>query len=492
MRKLIFIDHIYHYKTKSSNFFRDMLGLRFDVHTLYVDPDDFDIEAIKTEVRNVAEADSVIYVWQLDFMAPLFLPLGLPVFCSPMFDGSGVLPDNHWSFLSDVRFINFSVDLHEKARKGGAKSIYIKYFPEPYQPVEFGKGLRGFFWRRRPEHGLDIGLIDKIFGASLTSLHIHDVPDTAAGKAISLNTDGLRYPVTRSTWFDDVSEMHAVLDRCNFYIAPRLSEGIGMGFLEAMGRGMLVAAHDAPTHNEYILSWVNGILFNMGSESVGEIAMPERIAKRAHATAVLGWQNWAEQQEEIFDFIETADDVPRNMAITPELAIGMVSAYRKGLAAYRKALSDVKTHAAPAEVSRPASKPRVLLGGGFHQVENASERFFPVRVVWTSETNFTIVPLDDDEDLELVFREGRGKHLDAGHAKSFTIWRGGESLPLRFEPLTNSSFFRLILPKGSFKAYENLEIRADWPLFEVGPGTKGKRRKQGILLCEAGVELMQM
>lgn len=492
MRKLIFIDHIYHYKTKSSNFFRDLLADRFDVHTLYVDPDEFDMAAIQAEVASVAEADSVIYVWQLDFMAPLFLPMGLPVYCSPMFDGSGVLPPEHWAFLRDVRFINFSIDLHEKVRKGGGKSIYVKYFPEPRKPVTFGEGLRGFFWRRRPEHGLDVGVIDRIFGSSLTSLHIHDVPDTPAGKAIALDTSGLRYPVTRSTWFDSAAEMRAVMDTCNFYLAPRLSEGIGMGFLEAMGSGMLVAAHDAPTHNEYILSWVNGILFNMGSQNVGHIPNPARIAERAYATAVMGWQNWQEQQRDIFDFLSQPVSPGRSVPVTPELAVTMVTAYQNGLAAYKKALGDIDQLTMSEAERAEGSKPRVLLGWGFHLVENASERFFPVRVVWTSGQSVTVIPLDEQEDLKLVFREGRGKHLDAGHAKNFTVWRGQEQLSAAFEPLPDSPFFRLVLPKGSFKAYENLEIRVDWPLFEVGPGAAGKRRKQGILLCEAGVELMQV
>ena len=49
------------------------------------------------------------------------------------------------------------------------------------------------------------------------------------------------------------------LSRCNIFIAPRLYEGIGLTFLEAMANGMVVLSPNSPTMNEYIQNNINGV-----------------------------------------------------------------------------------------------------------------------------------------------------------------------------------------------------------------------------------------
>lgn len=490
MRKIIFIDHSYHAKTRSSNFFQDMLAQRFRVHPILIDPDTFDIAALQSEVEAAMEEGAIIYIWQLDHIAPMFLAMGVPVICSPMYDGSGSLHDWHWDLFSDVRYINFSLALHEKIRAAGATSLYVKYFPEPTKKVDFSGGLRGFFWRRRPEHRMDLDIVNRVFGSQLTSLHIHDVPDTPAGKALPDSALDLPYKVTRSNWFANSSEFREVLSGCNFYIAPRLTEGIGMGFLEAMAAGMLVAANDLPTHNEYILNGTNGILFNMASNDVGAIAAPEKIGQRAHDTVTLGRQHWLEMQETIFDFIEEASKprVPKR-PFTADTARVMLDAFRKDHAAYRSVLADQR-RTTPRASDGARKKPRVMLGGGFHTIEDASERFFPRRIVWASQQCFTIVPLDADEDLRLVFRDGRGKGIRSAEEAGLSAWRGGQPLPMTFEALEQPVFFQLTFAQADLKPYESIEIRSTWPLFEVSKKTNP--RYQGLLLFEAEVELLQL
>ena len=49
------------------------------------------------------------------------------------------------------------------------------------------------------------------------------------------------------------------LSKCNIFIVPRLYEGIGLTFLEAMASGMVVLSSNFPTMNEYIQNNINGI-----------------------------------------------------------------------------------------------------------------------------------------------------------------------------------------------------------------------------------------
>lgn len=491
MRQIIFLDHIYHSQTKSSNFFREFLSSKFKIHTFYIDPDNVDVEKLWEDVSRVVDSESAVYIWQLDFLAPLFLAMGVPVFCSPMYDGSGGLPVEHWQILRDVRFVNFSVDLHEKARQGGATSLYVKYFPAPRGRIEFGTGLRAFFWRRRPEHGLDVELVDRIFGSHITSLHVHDVQDTPAGKAIQLNTTSLRYPVTRSTWFEDAAEMRSELERCNFYIAPRVAEGIGMGFLEAMSMGMLVAAYDAPTHNEYILSWNTGILFNKTSQGVGSLEEASLIAERGYNAAMLGWQNWLEQQSDILSFFATPASTARYQSFTRNDAIALVRAYGEGMEGYKLALRTAMKQNLKVPSGVDSFLPRILLGRGFKLIEAASNRFFPVRVVWSSSRHFSIVPIDDGGDLILIFRSGSGKELSSDELTMFTVWHGAEQKPAVLETMERSAFFCMKLARGTYKAYENLDIKVVPPLPGGRTGIVEGDKKLGFLLCEAGVRLEQ-
>ena len=50
-------------------------------------------------------------------------------------------------------------------------------------------------------------------------------------------------------------------ERANIFLAPRMYEGIGMTFIEALARGCAVFAHDGATMNEYVETGSTGYLF---------------------------------------------------------------------------------------------------------------------------------------------------------------------------------------------------------------------------------------
>lgn len=95
------------------------------------------------------------------------------------------------------------------------------------------------------------------------SMHLHWARDD--GKEIDKSIDQAlkRYKEhSLSFWFDSKQEMVNCMNGCDLYVSPRLYEGIGMGFLDAMAYGLVPVAFDTPTHNEYISNGYNGILFD--------------------------------------------------------------------------------------------------------------------------------------------------------------------------------------------------------------------------------------
>lgn len=301
MRNVLFIDHAFHQKTRSSDFFLDIIRQDFGVSIYYLDPD----QRPDVAVIPAAEDADIIILWQMDFLAPVFLAMGKPVIVVPMFDGSGGMPDLHWNFAAGARFFNFSVSLHERIRLLGGQTMLLRYFPQPVPQDRLPRfdTLRGFFWERRPDHGIHFNYVDQLIGEELDSLHLHKAPDVpfyAPRKQKEFS-----YTLTESVWFDKRAEFDECLAAANVFVAPRVAEGIGMAQLEAMARGMLVLAHDAPTNNEYISNGINGILFHkdLHHERLHIRADAARLGRAAWQTVVEGCQKWEKSHEAIRSWV---------------------------------------------------------------------------------------------------------------------------------------------------------------------------------------------
>jgi hypothetical protein len=337
MRKILFVDHAMHSRTHSSAFFTDLLERRFAVTRLFVTPD----RRHAFDWRFVAEFDIVV-LWQLDFLAPLFLAHGHRTVVLPMYDGSGVLPQVHWASAVGARFVNFSRTLHERVRLIGLDSLLVKYFSEAVAEAALPEfdSLRVFLWQRRPEDGINAELAGKLFGNQMHSLHIHNVPDnpSMATKYAPPTSIGAAL-VTVSEWFQNRADYDRVLETCNVFVCPRAAEGIGMAMVEAMARGLLVVANDLPCHNEYICNWLNGVLFNSSHVGWADFSTARSIARMGWRTAREGHARWCASAEHILAFIA---GTPRYAAAAPEISAelerDLVPAYLAGGEIYERFL----------------------------------------------------------------------------------------------------------------------------------------------------------
>lgn len=337
--KILFVDHIFHQKTRSSEFFRSLLKRFFDVRTIYVDPDD---PARLLEGLGEGTRDLVV-LWQMDYLAPIFLAMGLRVVVIPMYDGSANMPDVHWLWAKQARFVNFSRQIHAKVTRCGSESLLVKYFKPPVRENQiktFDK-LNVLLWQRRPEHGINLHTIERLLGDQISTLHVHDTPDDELiDSAPYLKPTLSSYALTTSTWFKSSGEYARLLDAANVFIAPRRSEGIGMAFIEAMSRGCLVFASDDATHDEYIANWVNGVLFN--PDNVGHVEMHGReagLGRMAWKTAQQGYERWLAAEAEIVEFIRTTPKPVFDKRPDPaDFARSLIAHYEAGIEQYKSFL----------------------------------------------------------------------------------------------------------------------------------------------------------
>jgi len=292
MKTLLFVDHAFHTSTASSQFFIDLLKRRYDVTIVHIAPP----SNMPAETLELAAGVDVVVVWQMDYIAPVFLALGVPTVVVPMYDGSGSMPDLHWLWSSRAQFVNFSFTLHHRIAGLGNRSVLARYFTEPVpeaQRARFDDGLNAFFWQRRPEHGINAPALLRLLDGQIDSMHVHNAPDDADLDMRPYKVaSSANCKITQSNWFPTAEGYHEALSRANVFIAPRRAEGIGMALLEAMGRGMLVIATDEPTHNEYIANWVNGILYDPDATPSIVIHGAETMGAMAYETARLGRQQW--------------------------------------------------------------------------------------------------------------------------------------------------------------------------------------------------------
>jgi glycosyltransferase involved in cell wall biosynthesis len=263
-------DHPYHAVTKSQKFLFDHFS---DLNTVSVMCD--------TDVRAPMVYDSPTYqwgcylelAWQTVHIYPHFDRAGdRKRVLFPMFDGSNHRPDE--SFPSAASYVSFSRTLHERLQRIGRDSTLIRYFPdsglnrasiersiERTEQRRAAGGLKAYFWQRTSEITFRTAInICKQLSCSELIVNVHGDPGQNELDTVQDGTiDGIL--VRTHGWLASRADALALVDDCDVYIAPRSCEGIGMGFLEAMSRGLCVVAFDAPTMNEYITDGVNGLIY---------------------------------------------------------------------------------------------------------------------------------------------------------------------------------------------------------------------------------------
>ncbi|WP_375464023.1 glycosyltransferase [uncultured Methylobacterium sp.] len=302
MRNLLYVGHKFHTLTRSTRFLVDLLENYFKVTIINVDPSSLESWLVDLDFETI----DIVVVFQLDFLAPVFLARGVPTIVIPMFDGSENMPPSHWEMLNEARIISFSRRLHSKMKRCQSQSLLVRYFPEVPPTINRSwREMNGFLWERRPDHGIDANLVRRVFDEQLGTLHIHRAPDD---KTLTSNlTNPFKSTVvTHSFWLESKEDMLQLLRECNIYFAPRLSEGIGMGFLEAMALGMVVVAPNTSTHDEYIVNWHSGILYpiDISSPPHVDVKIAKRLGDNARDFIFEGRKQWEDKKYEIVQWIE--------------------------------------------------------------------------------------------------------------------------------------------------------------------------------------------
>lgn len=300
MKQLLFIDHEFHKKTKSADFIKDLLALRYNVECFYINPPE------KYSFKNLAHKEyDVLILWQV--MPSLkelrkFIRFKHCAFF-PMYDMTKTLNSPLWSEYVECNIINFAKDFHITCINGGLSSYYIQYFPKPQDITEYGDEASVFFWQRSEK--ITTKTLEKVIEADkIKKLFLHKNTDPK-NKFIP-PTKQWQEKVIYSSWFDTKEEMQQYIQKSALYFAPRKYEGIGMSFLEAMASGRCVIAPDYPTMNEYIKNGETGYLYNFKRPQKIKFDDIRKIQKNSLDYIKHGYAKWQKEKYSILDYIEKA------------------------------------------------------------------------------------------------------------------------------------------------------------------------------------------
>jgi hypothetical protein len=295
---IAFIDHPLHKKTRSSDFFIDILRKDHDV-TIYYPGSEWRV--VLDSVLNAGHQLAIC--WQHEFFAPPLVAHGLPSIIIPMYDGAGGMPKTYWSVFAEmgISSINFSANLNHQHLQTGIESSYIQYYPDPkdFELVEDFESLRGFLWQRQPDSHINWHTIMRLTCGQLESLHIHDVPDGPIESDIPQMQDWplLEQKIKSTRWFEKKQDFIHVMHDANVFFTPRHTEGIGMALLEAMAQGQCVVAHNASTHNEYIQHGNNGLLVDMQHPMPIDLSSAKKLGRAARITVEAGYEKWKQASD---------------------------------------------------------------------------------------------------------------------------------------------------------------------------------------------------
>ena len=314
MKKLLYVGHAYHQKTKSVRFLLDLLENEYEVHYFAADPLQ---PAHLEELANIPVKEfDVLVVFQI--MPSIneirrFVTFKKGIFF-PMYDfyyGSTPLSNPIWNEYKDFTIINFSKTLHNDLKEVGFETEYIQYFPKPFKDFSWGAVDSIYFWQRVTHINIYL-LYNLIINYPLRHMHLHKAIDPAQ-QFIPVSEDpgdpcGVYFKsreLTYSSWYETREEMYKDMEKSALYMAPRYHEGIGLSFLEAMAMGRCVIGVDHPTMNEYIVDGQNGFLFRLEDQRPLDIT-PEKvqeIQKNAFEFVQKGYQRWEESKHLILEWI---------------------------------------------------------------------------------------------------------------------------------------------------------------------------------------------
>lgn len=292
--KLLYIGHGFHRKTGSSRFLLDLLQPHFVVAVLWDDSWQAGGAPLTAEQINSHAPDLILCMQALPKRAVLRRLHCRRLFWAPMRDAISLQPAP-WRRLrpSGLRLISFCREAHDYCIAAGLESHAVQFWPPPPEtaPPIVDEPLRIFFWMRRGNPGWPT--LKALLGdARPERIVLRTVADPGETLALPSDAERAEYRIELLPDWLEKADYLRLLGSCNTFMAPRLLEGIGLSFLDAMALGQAVIAPDRATMNEYVRHGGNGWLYDPANPQPLDFSDLAAVRAQARRDVADGHARW--------------------------------------------------------------------------------------------------------------------------------------------------------------------------------------------------------
>jgi len=303
MKKLLFVDHSHHAKTRATVFLQELLAQYFQVEMLW-DESWSEGATLDEEALNARQADAIVFFQSLP-KARTLRRLHCPnITWAPMRDGLRYSSSRLKRLRAcPIKILNFCQETHAFFSANGQESLAAQYWPPPatvHRPAR--PAPRIFFWPRRKEITWDT-LKALLGNFRPQSIVLRYATDPGHDLVLPDESDIREYNITVLQGWLPHDAYQAQLRDCDVFMAPRPVEGIGQAMLEAMSFGLSVIAPDAPTMNEYVRSGHSGWLYPLAKPSPLDFSDWVVRGAAARAAVVQGHSDWLIQATGVAAFV---------------------------------------------------------------------------------------------------------------------------------------------------------------------------------------------
>jgi hypothetical protein len=324
-KKLAFVDHNYHKKTRSGDFLREIFAKDFII-------DDFwwSLKEENDLIKSLKKYDNIFFFQTLIPSYDLLKLKDKNLMWAPMYDNLS-FDNNYWQKIKyiNIKLLSFSKKIKTQADNFKCPNIELKYFfnfkeNELKKPEE---KINIFFWYR-----YDLGLNDWISffdSKKVNKIVYFDSPDPGkkSEEIKKSKMEEYKIEIIKKSFLPHSEYIKFVKD-CDVFVAPRKQEGIGMGFLEAISMGKYIISNDDSTMNEYILDEKIGFLINK-NKSINYSNIINHSNYRM-IFAKNGYLEWENKKNEILRFFEKKlVSVKKNLFIELLFLLDLIKYYLK-------------------------------------------------------------------------------------------------------------------------------------------------------------------
>lgn len=259
--KLVFVDHIFHTKSRSGDFLREIFKKHYEIIDVWID-------------KNL-KFNKKIYANKNIFFFQIFPPLsvlnklkGKNLMWAPMYDSPhypiGFSP-LIWKIveLYNLKILSFSRKITNQIKGLKIKYLDLRFFIKPKKIRKIKKSkVDIFFWYRG---FIDIDdWINIINFKNINKITYFDT-EPKRKKPTLLKHKKINY--FKSNFLKNKKNFISLIQKSDIFICSRKKEGIGMAQVEALSMGKYIIGYDEATMSDYIKNFKIGFLFNQKTKN---------------------------------------------------------------------------------------------------------------------------------------------------------------------------------------------------------------------------------